>query len=267
MATKKGYIDEVGLRTFASEVKDFVEKKVASSGGGGAVTSVNGKTGAVVLDKADVGLENAVEKSDILDENNKILTGKLPDFIFGQLLFGGLIKMGGTTISGKVKPSAAFKSRFNLNYDTIDITSGQAATYGNVYFIVQDFTGQSTYTNQTILGVESVSTGDWIISTGDNWEKVDNTDAVKTVAGRTGDIVLKVEDITDLDVDGIINSAAARAEANSQTYTQTYVAGQRQDNYITDNTDDLKLASVGAVRTYVSTKIQEAITSALNTAV
>jgi hypothetical protein len=261
MATKKRYIDEDGLRTFASEVKDFVEKKVASSGGGGAVASVNGKTGDVVLDKADVGLENAVEKSDILDENNKILTGKLPDFIFGQLLFGGLIKMGGTTASGKVKPSAAFKSRFNLNYDTIDITSGQAATYGNVYFIVQDFTGQSTYTNQTILGVESVSTGDWIISIGDNWEKVDNTDAVKTVAGRTGNIIITTADVEDYE------SAANNLLAQAQSYTATYIVQQRQDSPINDSTTANNLVSVGALRTYVSAEIQEAITSALNTAV
>ena len=261
MATKKRYIDEDGFRVFAEEVKDFVERKVANSGGGGAVTSVNGKVGDVVLDKSDVGLENAVEKSDILDENNKILTGKLPDFIFGQLLFGGLIKMGGTTTSGKVKPSAAFKSRFNLNYDTIDITSGEAATYGNVYFVVQDFTGQGTYTNQTILGVESVSTGDWIISTGDNWEKVDNTDAVKTVAGRTGDVVLTTDDITDYE--GKANNLLAQA----QYYTETYIGQQRQDSPIDDSTTANNLVSVGALRTYVSAEIQKAIISALNTAV
>ena len=261
MATNKKYIDGVGLDAFAKKVKDFVERKVANSGGGGAVTSVNGKVGDVVLDKSDVGLENAVEKSDILDENNKILTGKLPDFIFGQLLFGGLIKMVGTATSGKVKTSAAFKSRFNLNYDTIDITSGQAATYGNVYFIVQDFTGQGTYTNQTILGVESVSTGDWIISTGDNWEKVDNTDAVKTVAGRTGNITLTTADVEDYE------SAANNLLAQAQSYTATYIGQQRQDSPIDDSTNQYNLVSVGALRTYVSTEIQEAITSALNTAV
>ena len=38
MATKKRYIDEDGLAAFAVEVKVFVEKKVANSGGGGVET-------------------------------------------------------------------------------------------------------------------------------------------------------------------------------------------------------------------------------------
>lgn len=58
MATKKRYIDEDGFRVFAVEVKAFVEREVANSGGGGsgggAVTSVNGKTGAVVINTTDI---------------------------------------------------------------------------------------------------------------------------------------------------------------------------------------------------------------------
>ena len=41
MATKKRYIDEDGLEAFAYEVKTFVEREVANSGGGGGVETID----------------------------------------------------------------------------------------------------------------------------------------------------------------------------------------------------------------------------------
>ena len=38
MATNKKYIDEDGLEAFAKKVKDFVQKEVANSSGGGVET-------------------------------------------------------------------------------------------------------------------------------------------------------------------------------------------------------------------------------------
>jgi hypothetical protein len=43
-------------------------------------------------------------------------------------------------------------------------------------------------------------TGDWIISDGTSWSKVDNTDAVSTVFGRTGNVVAQLGDYTTAQV-------------------------------------------------------------------
>jgi hypothetical protein len=55
-----------------------------------------------------------------------------------------------------------------------------------------------------------VQTGDWVISDGNTWGKIDNTDAVKSVNGQTGVVNLGYEDLgdmpeaTDTEVGGIM---------------------------------------------------------------
>lgn len=53
--------------------------------------------------------------------------------------------------------------------------------------------------------------GDWVISTGEGWTKVDNTDAVVAVNGRTGNVVLGANDVgayTKEEVDVLIGSGS-----------------------------------------------------------
>lgn len=54
----------VELRTDDERVVHVLEPITVAGGGGGAVSSVNGETGAVVLDKADIGLGNVDNTSD-----------------------------------------------------------------------------------------------------------------------------------------------------------------------------------------------------------
>jgi hypothetical protein len=63
--------------------------------------------------------------------------------------------------------------------------------------------GTASSTNKGYYYIVSVAggvynAGDWVISSGTAWDKVDNTDAVTTVAGRTGNVVLAISDITSL---------------------------------------------------------------------
>jgi hypothetical protein len=85
--------------------------------------------------------------------------------------------------------------------------------------------------------------------------------AVTSVNGKTGAVVINTTDIPDFE--GVASNLLAQA----QQYTGDYIGQQRQDSPINDSTTANNLVSVGALRTYVSTEIQEAITSALNTAV
>ena len=97
-----------------------------------------------------------------LDSGSKIQEIYLPDSILGQLSYQGT---------------------WDANTNTPDIGS----PVGNLgdYYVVN--------TAGTYLSV-SYSVGDWIISNGTAWEKVDNTDAVTTVFGRIGAIIANESD-------------------------------------------------------------------------
>ena len=119
-----------------------------------------------------------------LDSNSKIITSQLPDYLLGQVMYGGNASTVATTTT--ISPSDSLKTKKNITTTSISIvnsaTSTAANTYGykdmeGVYFICQ--------TSGTFAGI-SFETGDWIISTGTKWEKIDNTDAVKSVNGQTG---------------------------------------------------------------------------------
>ena len=119
-----------------------------------------------------------------LDENSKIISSQLPDYLLGQVMYGGNASTVATTTT--ISPSDSLKTKKNITATSISIvdsaTSTAANTYGwqnmeGVYFICQ--------TSGTFAGI-SFETGDWIISTGTKWEKIDNTDAVKSVNGQTG---------------------------------------------------------------------------------
>lgn len=121
-----------------------------------------------------------------LDANSKIIASQLPDYLLGQVMYGGNASTVATTTT--VSPSDSLKAKKNITATSISIansaTSAAANTYGwqdleGVYFICQ--------ANGTFAEI-SFETGDWIISTGSKWEKIDNTDAVKSVNGQTGNV-------------------------------------------------------------------------------
>lgn len=98
---------------------------------------------------------------------------------------------------------------------------------------VLDFTTLPTATQKGQYWIASVSgngyeVGDWAVWNGVSFDKVDNTDAVATVAGRTGNVVLTKSDVglsnvnNTADVDKPISNATQTALNNkldSTTYT------------------------------------------------
>lgn len=148
---------------------------------------------SVAASKASAAKDEAIQASkDYVDpllankadlENGKIKESQLPDYIFGQMLFGGTITSGGAN-SMIVSPSTKLLDKVNKPSTTnLTINKTEASTYEGVYFIV-------TNNLSSIFGF-ATDTGDWIVSTGADWRKVDNTDAIVKVAGLTpvnGDI-------------------------------------------------------------------------------
>ena len=141
-----------------------------------------------VDEKVEV-VEQALSKKADLGSDNKILLTQLPDAILGQVMFGGTLNSG-TLTSLNITPSDNFKSLYvppqhtGSTYTIENANNSEVAkAYEGVYFIVA-----STANGQSILNSVVINTGDWLISTGSNWVKIDNTDAVTSVANLTGAI-------------------------------------------------------------------------------
>ena len=134
-----------------------------------------------------------------LDNSGKIVTSQLPDYLLGQVMYGGNASAISTTTT--VSPSDSLKAKKGTTATSISIvnsaTSTVANTYGwqdmeGVYFICQ--------ANGTFADID-FETGDWIISTGSAWEKIDNTDSIvdysqKSVQTFTGDGKQTIFDFT-----------------------------------------------------------------------
>ena len=151
-----------------------------------------------------------------LDSNSKIITSQLPDYLLGQVMYGGNASTVATTTT--ISPSDSLKTKKNITATSISIvdsaTSTAANTYGwqnmeGVYFICQ--------TSGTFAGI-SFETGDWIISTGTKWEKIDNTDAVKSVNGQTGAVnITRVDEAGTADKLNTARTIALTGDATGST--------------------------------------------------
>jgi hypothetical protein len=113
-------------------------------------------------------------------DNGKIVAAQLPDYILGQVMYGGIIYE-----DTRVLPSVDFTKKYPEESERImneGLHANDHTKFTGCYFIV----GGETV-NASLFGHE-VSTGDWIISTRTGWAKVDNTDAVVSVAGLVGHV-------------------------------------------------------------------------------
>lgn len=151
-----------------------------------------------------------------LDANSKIITSQLPDYLLGQVMYGGNASTVATTTT--ISPSDSLKTKKNITTTSISIvnsaTSTAANTYGykdmeGVYFICQ---AKGTFAET------SFEKGDWIISTGAKWEKIDNTDAVKSVNGQIGDVnITRVNEAGTADKLKTARTIALKGDATGST--------------------------------------------------
>lgn len=103
-----------------------------------------------------------------LDSGGKVPLSQISDAILGQVEYQG---------------------SYNATTNTPTLADPPASTTKGDYYVV------------SVAGTQfglTFAVGDWIISNGTAWEKVDNTDQVTSVAGRIGAITLGYADITDL---------------------------------------------------------------------
>jgi hypothetical protein len=106
-------------------------------------------------------------------------------------------------VSGTVN----YKGTWNASTNTPTLIDPPVASTKGDYYVVSTAGTQFSIT----FGV-----GDWIISNGTAWEKVDLTDAVSSVFGRTGAVVGVS---TDYSAVGITNTAVGAANPSSGAFT------------------------------------------------
>jgi hypothetical protein len=105
-----------------------------------------------------------------LDSNGKVPLVQINDALIGNVNFQGL---------------------WNASTNTPTLANPPASGTKGYYYIVS--------TAGTFAGI-SFEVGDWIISDGTSWGKVDNTDAVSSVFGRTGNVTAANGDYTTAQV-------------------------------------------------------------------
>jgi len=103
-----------------------------------------------------------------------------------------------------------YEGTWNASTNTPTLTSS-VGTKGDYYVV-------STTGTTNLNGITAWTQGDWAIFNGTVWEKVDNTDLVTSVAGRTGAITLTTADIGGL-------GTIATQNANSVSITGGSITG------------------------------------------
>ena len=209
----------------------------------GAVTSINriepDADGNVDLSADSVGAVplDPIPDEPLIDENDKINTTYLPDYILGQMIYGGTFVQDqnptdiliSLTNAGASKLVSAGLSESISNDQILGSYIPPAGAEG-IYFI-------SSANGITFSGI-TFETGDWLVSTANGWTKIDNTDAVQSVNGKTGAVVLIARDV---------------GAVPENQYASETVAGVVKVN---DNNSGLqvqtKQASLGQLRLYIA---------------
>jgi hypothetical protein len=161
-----------------------------------------------------------------LDSNGKVPLAQINDALIGNVNFQGL---------------------WNAATNTPTLANPPASGTKGYYYIVS--------TAGTFAGI-SFEVGDWIISSGSAWQKIDNTDAVSSVFGRTGNVVASNGDYTTAQVTesgnlyytdgrarGALSFAAGSGAYNSSTGVITIPTN---NNQITNGAGYITSAALGA---------------------
>lgn len=108
-----------------------------------------------------------------LDGNAKVPTSQLPEEILGNM---------------------AYKGTWNASTNSPSITVANSSNRGWYYIVTVAGTsipsGLNPTTSASIMGgTNQWNVGDWIVSDGTYWDKIDNTDQVMSVFGRMGAVI------------------------------------------------------------------------------
>lgn len=144
-----------------------------------------------------------------LDSGGKVPTAQLPAAVLGAVDYQGT---------------------WNATTNSPSITNGSASS-ANKGFYYKVATAGTT----SVDGIAEWAIGDWIISDGVSWGKIDNTEAVVSVNGQTGVVTLAVGDlsnIADSRIVGNVSGGSAAPSANTLTAILDHILGNTQGSII-----------------------------------
>jgi len=120
------------------------------------------------------------------------VTGYIPTTQKAAALGVATLDAGGTVplsqIPASIQGGVSYQGTWNASTNTPTLSNG-VGTKGYYYVV-------SVAGNTNLDGITSWNVGDWAIFNGTVWQKVDNTDAVTSVNGYTGTVVLTNTDIS-----------------------------------------------------------------------
>jgi hypothetical protein len=200
--------------SYVSNVNDNTERPGRSSevwtlsaargqgGGGGGITSLNDIIGTPTSDLVVIGAEgnNFVQKT--LTAGTNVTLTETPTTI---------------TIAASASGGVNYQGTWNASTNTPNLTSGVGT---NGYYYVVSFAGSTN-----LDGITDWKVGDWAIYNGTSWQKVDNTDQVSSVFGRTGAVDAVS---TDYSAVGITNTAIGASNPSTGAFTTLTTTGTIQ---------------------------------------
>jgi len=184
---------------------------VRGPAGTSVVDSVAGRTGAVVLTSSDVGLGNVDNTADAdkpvstaqqlaLDDKSDSADEGVAD---GIATLDSNAKLTASQIPESITGGLNFLGTWNADTNTPTLTNGSGSN-GDYYKV-------STAGTTSIDGISSWAVGDWILSNSTAWEKIDQTETVTSVSGRTGAVTLTSADVS---LDNVTNDAQLKIASN-----------------------------------------------------
>lgn len=153
-----------------------------------------------LLTEQDKGVRNGVVP---LDSTGKILPQYLPDSIMNGLTNGGIFNADTRTVT----LSDAAKDILHVTSDTLvlentDVVPAGYPANAELYYI--------TTVGGVFAGM-NFTTGDWLISLGNQWQQLVNGNQVSSVQGQTGAVLLDSDDVPQ-GRDNLYMTAAERAK-------------------------------------------------------
>ena len=183
----------------------------------------------------DGGVQNSLNKADTsvqqsalgatngvatLDANSKLSSSQIPDQLLGQMIRAG----DWNAATAVATLTTAGQSALGTSSATITLTNDTAAITG---YAANQLNYYVTQTAGTFAGI-AFNVGDWLTATASGWDRIANTDAVQSVNGKTGAVVLNAADVgvIVLNDNTLGGNTPNQTQAPSQSAVKTYVDGK-----------------------------------------
>jgi hypothetical protein len=168
-----------------------------------------------------------------LDDGREINAGEVVPFDVAERI--KVITNGGGTSQSVLDTLTSLQSQITamagfVNYEGTWNASTNTPTLVSSVGTKGDYYVVSTTGTTNLNGVTAWTQGDWAIFNGSAWEKVDNTDLVTSVAGRTGAITLSNTDISGLGTMSTQNASSVAITGGTATLTSLTTATVQATN-------------------------------------